>query len=118
MGTLWGTPVLPGPTSWSLCTGRLIHTIRVVCASHEDYRHWLLCLQTVSRQDGGPLLLNPESFPGLQGPTQVRGSRSTLAQALGIEGWVQTWMGRERDWPPSSSPDCPGHRWCPRLTFL
>ncbi|XP_058428624.1 pleckstrin homology domain-containing family N member 1 isoform X4 [Marmota monax] len=54
-----------------LISGRLIHTIRVVCASHEDHRHWLLCLQTISRQDGDPLLLNPESFPGLQGPTQV-----------------------------------------------
>ncbi|XP_076965908.1 pleckstrin homology domain-containing family N member 1 isoform X2 [Callospermophilus lateralis] len=70
-----------------LISGRLIHTIRVVCASHEDYRHWLLCLQTVSRQDGGPLLLNPESFPGLQGPTQVTGGVRGSLSSDGRTSW-------------------------------
>ncbi|KAM5127069.1 pleckstrin homology domain-containing family N member 1-like [Callospermophilus lateralis] len=70
-----------------LISGRFIHTIRVVCASHEDYRHWLLCLQTVSRQDGGPLLLNPESFPGLQGPTQVTGGVRGSLSSDGRTSW-------------------------------
>ncbi|XP_076698600.2 putative pleckstrin homology domain-containing family N member 1 [Callospermophilus lateralis] len=69
-----------------LISGQLIHTIRVVCASHEVYRHWLLCLQTVSRQDGVPLLLNPESFPGLQGPTQVTGG---VRGSLSSDGWTR-----------------------------
>ncbi|KAM4805799.1 LOW QUALITY PROTEIN: pleckstrin homology domain-containing family N member 1 [Urocitellus parryii] len=70
-----------------LISGRLIHTIRVLCASHEDYRHWLLCLQTVSRQDGGPLLLDPESFPGLQGPTQVTGGVRGSLSSDGRTSW-------------------------------
>uniref|UniRef100_A0A8C6EY07 Pleckstrin homology domain containing N1 n=1 Tax=Marmota marmota marmota TaxID=9994 RepID=A0A8C6EY07_MARMA len=70
-----------------LISGRLIHTIRVVCASHEDHRHWLLCLQTISRQDGDPLLLNPESFPGLQGPTQVRGGVRGSLSSDGRTSW-------------------------------
>ncbi|KAM5150347.1 LOW QUALITY PROTEIN: pleckstrin homology domain-containing family N member 1-like [Callospermophilus lateralis] len=70
-----------------LISGRLIHTIQVVCASHEDYRHWLLCLQRVSRQDGGPLLLNPESFPGLQGPTQVTGGVRGSLSSDGRTSW-------------------------------
>ncbi|KAG3281850.1 pleckstrin homology domain-containing family N member 1 isoform X3 [Ictidomys tridecemlineatus] len=70
-----------------LISGRLIHTIRVLCASHEDYRHWLLCLQRVSRQDGGPLLLNPESFPGLQGPTQVTGGVRGSLSSDGRTSW-------------------------------
>ncbi|XP_048205978.1 pleckstrin homology domain-containing family N member 1 isoform X3 [Perognathus longimembris pacificus] len=59
-----------------LIEGRLINTIRVVCASYEDYSHWLLCLRTVCHKDGHPLLpgpslmAGPPSSPGLQGPTQ------------------------------------------------
>lgn len=57
----------------SVCVlGRFINTIRVVCASYEDYSHWLLCLQTVSHRDGVPLLLGPERFPGLRVSTKVR----------------------------------------------
>ncbi|XP_040591006.1 pleckstrin homology domain-containing family N member 1 isoform X3 [Mesocricetus auratus] len=53
-----------------LIEGRLINTIRVVCASYEDYSQWLLCLRTVSHRDGAHLLPGPENFPGLHGPTQ------------------------------------------------
>uniref|UniRef100_A0A4X1W940 Pleckstrin homology domain containing N1 n=1 Tax=Sus scrofa TaxID=9823 RepID=A0A4X1W940_PIG len=49
-----------------LIEGRLINTIRVVCASYEDYGRWLLCLQTVCHKDGASLLPGPESFPGLR----------------------------------------------------
>ncbi|XP_047415637.1 pleckstrin homology domain-containing family N member 1 isoform X2 [Sciurus carolinensis] len=70
-----------------LIGGRLIHTIRVVCASHEDYCHWLLCLQTVSRRDGGPLLLHPEGFPGPQGPTQVTGGVRGSLSSDGRTSW-------------------------------
>ncbi|XP_040313730.1 pleckstrin homology domain-containing family N member 1 isoform X2 [Herpailurus yagouaroundi] len=53
-----------------LIEGRLINTIRVLCASYEDYSHWLLCLQTVSHGDGAPPPPGPESFPGLRVSTQ------------------------------------------------
>uniref|UniRef100_A0A8C6A617 Pleckstrin homology domain containing N1 n=1 Tax=Marmota marmota marmota TaxID=9994 RepID=A0A8C6A617_MARMA len=95
-----------------LISGRLIHTIRVVCASHEDHRHWLLCLQTISRQDGDPLLLNPESFPGLQGPTQVRGSLSSDGRTSWDSGCPAPPSNRTSHSLPESSvlspAGCPG----------
>ncbi|XP_062959885.1 pleckstrin homology domain-containing family N member 1 isoform X2 [Cynocephalus volans] len=60
-----------------LIEGRLINTIRVLCASYEDYSHWLLCLRTVSCRDGAALLPSPESFPGLQVVGGGRGSLSS-----------------------------------------
>uniref|UniRef100_A0A8C5P4B1 Pleckstrin homology domain containing, family N member 1 n=1 Tax=Jaculus jaculus TaxID=51337 RepID=A0A8C5P4B1_JACJA len=63
-----------------LIEGHLINTIRVVCASYEDYSHWLLCLRTLSRRDGISLLPGPDSIPALQGPTQVVGSFSSDGQ--------------------------------------
>lgn len=63
----------------SVClAGRLINTIRVVCASYEDYSLWLLCLQAVSCRDGAPRLLGPESFLGPRRPTQVRGQQGDV----------------------------------------
>jgi hypothetical protein len=64
--------VLSDLSSHICVLGHLINTIRVVCASYEDYSQWLLCLRTVSRRDGAHLPPGPESFPGLQKPTQVR----------------------------------------------
>ncbi|KAI4578383.1 hypothetical protein MJG53_011238 [Ovis ammon polii x Ovis aries] len=54
-----------------LIEGRLINTIRVVCASYEDYSHWLLCLQTVCREDRASPPPGPESLPGLRASTQL-----------------------------------------------
>ncbi|XP_051695462.1 pleckstrin homology domain-containing family N member 1 isoform X1 [Oryctolagus cuniculus] len=53
-----------------LIEGHLINTIRVACASYEDYSHWLLCLRAVSRRDGAPLLSGPEDVLGSLGPAQ------------------------------------------------
>lgn len=67
-----------------LIEGRLINTIRVVCASYEDYSHWLLCLQTVCHEDRASPPPGPESLPGLRASTQVvvsgRGSLSSDAR--------------------------------------
>ncbi|CAO2590342.1 Probable pleckstrin homology domain-containing family N member 1 [Lemmus lemmus] len=60
-----------------LIEGRLINTIRVVCASYEDYSQWLLCLRTVSHRDGAHLLPGPENFPGLLAVSRGRGSLSS-----------------------------------------
>ncbi|XP_019567719.2 pleckstrin homology domain-containing family N member 1 isoform X1 [Rhinolophus sinicus] len=70
-----------------LIEGHLINTIRVVCASYEDYSHWLLCLQTVSRREGAPLLPSPESFPELRVPTQALGSGRGSLSSDGRTSW-------------------------------
>ncbi|XP_011886536.1 PREDICTED: pleckstrin homology domain-containing family N member 1 isoform X2 [Cercocebus atys] len=60
-----------------LIEGPLINTIRVVCASYEDYSHWLLCLHAVTHREGAPPLPGAESFPGLQVTGSGRGSLSS-----------------------------------------
>nr|XP_007979294.2 pleckstrin homology domain-containing family N member 1 [Chlorocebus sabaeus] len=60
-----------------LIEGPLINTIRVVCASYEDYSHWLLCLRAVTHREGAPPLPGAESFPGLQVTGSGRGSLSS-----------------------------------------
>ncbi|XP_049474305.1 LOW QUALITY PROTEIN: pleckstrin homology domain-containing family N member 1 [Panthera uncia] len=70
-----------------LIEGRLINTIRVLCASYEDYSHWLLCLQTVSHRDGAPPLPGPESFPGLRVSTQVMGGGRGSLSSDGRTSW-------------------------------
>ncbi|XP_023371006.1 pleckstrin homology domain-containing family N member 1 [Otolemur garnettii] len=49
-----------------LIEGPLINTIRVVCASYQDYSHWLLCLQTVTSRDQAECRPRQDSFPGCQ----------------------------------------------------
>lgn len=70
-----------------LIEGRLINTIRVVCASYEDYGRWLLCLQTVCHKDGASLLPGPESFPGLRAPTQIVGGGQGSLSSDGRTSW-------------------------------
>uniref|UniRef100_A0A8C5W3Y0 Pleckstrin homology domain containing N1 n=1 Tax=Microcebus murinus TaxID=30608 RepID=A0A8C5W3Y0_MICMU len=69
-----------------LIEGPLINTIRVLCASHEDYSHWLLCLQTVSRRDprlGVPgRLLQAQPTPGSGCPAP----QPPLLSRLSLEG--------------------------------
>ncbi|XP_030661590.1 pleckstrin homology domain-containing family N member 1 isoform X1 [Nomascus leucogenys] len=60
-----------------LIEGPLINTIRVVCASYEDYGHWLLCLRAVTHRERAPSLPGAESFPGLQVMGSGRGSLSS-----------------------------------------
>ncbi|XP_055984375.1 pleckstrin homology domain-containing family N member 1 isoform X2 [Sorex fumeus] len=61
-----------------LIEGPLINTIRVVCASYEDYSRWLLCLQAVT---------GPQGFPGLQAPTQTRGGGRSSLSSDGRTSW-------------------------------
>lgn len=101
--------------------GRLINTIRVLCASYEDYSHWLLCLQTVSHREGAPLLPGPESPPGLWAPTQVRGQQAlgmmeTRAEGVAGCGSVRRGPALRLTAPPS--PATPGPGWWSRLTLF
>uniref|UniRef100_A0A667IM50 Kelch like family member 17 n=1 Tax=Lynx canadensis TaxID=61383 RepID=A0A667IM50_LYNCA len=70
-----------------LIEGRLINTIRVLCASYEDYSHWLLCLQTVSHGDGAPPPPGPESLPGLRVSSQVLGGGRGSLSSDGRTSW-------------------------------
>lgn len=118
-----GYRLCPGPgDAHGVCVpGPLINTIRVLCASYEDYSHWLLCLQTVSSREGAPLLPGPEGFPGLRGPLQVRVSRpwwAVMEQKGGGRGWA--WVGGEKG-PATrlTTPHpLPGPGQWPRLTLL
>ncbi|XP_022370347.1 pleckstrin homology domain-containing family N member 1 isoform X5 [Enhydra lutris kenyoni] len=67
-----------------LIEGPLINTIRVLCASYEDYSHWLLCLQTISPRAGGP---PPAGLPGLWGSTQVMGGGRGSLSSDGRTSW-------------------------------
>lgn len=112
-----------------LIEGHLINTIRVACASYEDYSHWLLCLRAVSRRDGAPLLSGPEGVLGPLGPVQVRSQQGPCSQVLdsgesqrqrvepdmgkvgrGIEAAGSRPPARVTGWPTSQG-------W-PRLTLL
>lgn len=121
-GALRGASVARPPHG--VCVlGRLINTIRVLCASYEDYSHWLLCLQTVSHGDGAPPPPGPESFPGLRVSTQVRGQQGQTLQPP-LRFWAEGGgVGRERGpavclTSPLPAPWCPGPGWWPRLTLL
>ncbi|XP_046518494.1 pleckstrin homology domain-containing family N member 1 isoform X1 [Equus quagga] len=70
-----------------LIEGRLINTIRVLCASYEDYSHWLLCLQAISRREAAPAAPGLESFLGLQTPTQVMGGGRGSLTSDGQTSW-------------------------------
>ncbi|KAI5252925.1 pleckstrin homology domain-containing family N member 1 isoform X2 [Manis pentadactyla] len=80
-----------------LIEGRLINTIRVVCASYEDYSLWLLCLQAVSCRDGAPRLLGPESFLGPRRPTQVMSGGQGSLTSDGRTSWDSEYLA-----PPST----------------
>ena len=121
-GALRGASVARPPHG--VCVlGRLINTIRVLCASYEDYSHWLLCLQTVSHGDGAPPPPGPESFPGLRVSTQVRGQQGQTLQPP-LRFWADGGGGGRERGPavcltsPLPAPWCPGPGWWPRLTLL
>uniref|UniRef100_A0A8C5VZ15 Pleckstrin homology domain containing N1 n=1 Tax=Microcebus murinus TaxID=30608 RepID=A0A8C5VZ15_MICMU len=100
-----------------LIEGPLINTIRVLCASHEDYSHWLLCLQTVSRRDprlGVPgRLLQAQPTPGsgcpAPQPPLVWGSMDPSTHSLGeLPGRGSAGDSLEHSWSPQdqASPAC------------
>lgn len=98
-----------------LIEGPLINTIRVLCASYEDYSHWLLCLQTISRREGAPLLPGPEGFPGLRGPPQVLGSGRGSLSSDGQTSWDSGYPAPHSNRTSRSLPECsvPSRAGCP-----
>ncbi|XP_007448964.1 PREDICTED: pleckstrin homology domain-containing family N member 1 [Lipotes vexillifer] len=90
-----------------LIEGRLINTIRVVCASYEDYGHWLLCLQSACRGDRASPLPGPESFPGLQAVGGGRGSLSSDGRTSWDSGCPAPASNRTSHSTPESTGGCP-----------
>ncbi|XP_040843510.1 pleckstrin homology domain-containing family N member 1 [Ochotona curzoniae] len=73
-----------------LIEGPLINTIRVLCASYEDYSHWLLCLRAASRRDGAPMLPGPEScLMPIQVRTAVQSRLSSQPAGSSLEATRQ-----------------------------
>ncbi|XP_075405685.1 pleckstrin homology domain-containing family N member 1 [Tenrec ecaudatus] len=66
-----------------LIEGHLINTIRVVCASYEDYGHWVLCLRTAALRERGHALPGP----GPRVPMQVAGSGRGSLSSDGRTSW-------------------------------
>uniref|UniRef100_A0A8C5IQ05 Pleckstrin homology domain containing N1 n=1 Tax=Junco hyemalis TaxID=40217 RepID=A0A8C5IQ05_JUNHY len=70
-----------------LIEGRLINSIRVTCASYQDYQEWLYCLNTAQFRNADSSLSGSESFSvgsrlpqPSQFPSSVRGSLSSDGQ--------------------------------------
>ncbi|XP_057605426.1 pleckstrin homology domain-containing family N member 1 isoform X3 [Hippopotamus amphibius kiboko] len=103
---------LPARPPHGICApGRLINTIRVVCASYEDYSQWLLCLQTVCRGDRASPPPGPGSFRGLRASTQAAGSGRGSLSSGGRTSWdagcLAPASGRTRRSLPESSVPSP-----------
>ncbi|XP_063033061.1 pleckstrin homology domain-containing family N member 1 isoform X2 [Melospiza melodia melodia] len=71
-----------------LIEGRLINSIRVTCASYQDYQEWLYCLNTAQFRNADSSLSGSESFSvgsrlpqPSQFPSSVRGSLSSDGQS-------------------------------------
>uniref|UniRef100_A0A8D2M8G1 Uncharacterized protein n=1 Tax=Zonotrichia albicollis TaxID=44394 RepID=A0A8D2M8G1_ZONAL len=65
----------PGSAVWGCFPGRLINSIRVTCASYQDYQEWLYCLNTAQFRNADSSLSGSESFSvgsRLPQPSQVR----------------------------------------------
>ncbi|XP_011768605.2 pleckstrin homology domain-containing family N member 1 [Macaca nemestrina] len=92
-----------------LIEGPLINTIHVVCASYEDYSHWLLCLRAVTHRAGAPPLPGAESFPGLQVTGSGRGSLSSGGRTSWDSGCLAPPSTRtSHSLPESSAPSTVG----------
>ncbi|XP_006871814.1 PREDICTED: pleckstrin homology domain-containing family N member 1 [Chrysochloris asiatica] len=70
-----------------LIEGRFINSIRVVCASYEDYGHWVLCLRTAVLRDRGSALPGGASHPAHPLNVQVVGGGRGSLSSDGRTSW-------------------------------
>ncbi|XP_072464528.1 pleckstrin homology domain-containing family N member 1 [Notamacropus eugenii] len=85
-----------------LIEGRLINTIRVFCASYEDYQDWLLCFRTVRLGRGGSSTRSGSE--GFQGP------RPPLPTQFAVSGRASlTSDGRTNSWASTGAPSTSSH---------
>ncbi|XP_027711358.1 pleckstrin homology domain-containing family N member 1 isoform X2 [Vombatus ursinus] len=67
-----------------LIEGHLINTIRVLCASYEDYQDWLLCFRAIRlRRGGSSTRSGSESFQGPRPPLPTQGQANPNTSSLG-----------------------------------
>ncbi|XP_051844835.1 pleckstrin homology domain-containing family N member 1 [Antechinus flavipes] len=94
-----------------LIEGRLINTIRVLCANYEDYQDWLLCWRTVRLKKGGSSTRSgPESFQGPRPPLPAQFSvsgRASLTSDGRTNSWASTGAPSTSSHASSSLPDHP-----------
>ncbi|XP_036599544.1 pleckstrin homology domain-containing family N member 1 [Trichosurus vulpecula] len=85
-----------------LIEGRLINTIRVFCASYEDYQDWLLCFRAVRLRRGGSSTRSGSE--GFQGP------RPPLPAQFSVSGRASlTSDGRTNSWASTGAPSTSSH---------
>ncbi|XP_007506402.2 pleckstrin homology domain-containing family N member 1 [Monodelphis domestica] len=94
-----------------LIEGHLINTIRVFCASYEDYQDWMLCFRTVRLKRGGSSTRSgSEGFPGPRPPLPMQFSvsgRGSLTSDGRTNSWASTGLQTTSSHTSSSLPDQP-----------
>ncbi|XP_059343614.1 pleckstrin homology domain-containing family N member 1 [Ammospiza nelsoni] len=79
-----------------LIEGRLINSIRVTCASYQDYQEWLYCLNTAQFRNADSSLSGSESFSvgsRLPQPSQLP---SSVRGSLSSDGHTSSWASGGR----------------------
>ncbi|XP_020832471.1 pleckstrin homology domain-containing family N member 1 isoform X1 [Phascolarctos cinereus] len=94
-----------------LIEGHLINTIRVLCASYEDYQDWLLCFRAIHlRRGGSSTRSGSESFQGPRPPLPTQFSvsgRASLTSDGRTNSWASTGAPSTSSHTSSSLPDRP-----------
>ncbi|XP_068934488.1 pleckstrin homology domain-containing family N member 1 isoform X2 [Petaurus breviceps papuanus] len=85
-----------------LIEGRLINTIRVFCATYEDYQGWMLCFRAIRLKRGGSSTRS--------GSESFQGSRPPLPTQFSVSGRASlTSDGRTNSWASTGAPSTSSH---------
>ncbi|KAL9825659.1 pleckstrin homology domain-containing family N member 1 isoform 2-T4 [Geothlypis trichas] len=92
-----------------LIEGRLINSIRVTCASYQDYQEWLYCLKTAQFRNADSSLSGSESFSVGSKPPHPSQFPSSARGSLSSDGRTNSWAsgGRVTTVTPLAPPDGP-----------
>ncbi|XP_039940673.1 pleckstrin homology domain-containing family N member 1 [Hirundo rustica] len=78
-----------------LIEGRLINSIRVTCATYQDYQEWLYCLKTAQFRNADSSLSGSESFSGSKPPHPGQFTSSGRG-SLSSDGRTNSWASGGR----------------------
>ncbi|XP_071304915.1 pleckstrin homology domain-containing family N member 1 [Agelaius tricolor] len=79
-----------------LIEGRLINSIRVTCASYQDYQEWLYCLKTAQFRNADSSLSGSESFSVGPKPPHPSQFPSSARGSLSSDGRTNSWASGGR----------------------
>ncbi|XP_030819708.1 pleckstrin homology domain-containing family N member 1 isoform X2 [Camarhynchus parvulus] len=79
-----------------LIEGRLINSIRVTCASYQDYQEWLYCLKTAQFRNADSSFSGSESFSVGPKPPQPCQFPSSVRGSLSSDGRTNSWASGGR----------------------